>query len=68
MLDLEKKCRETYGLSAEEPTREQMKAILSDTLQFLQAKLKMPTEEEVGEFVKKHCTTYQKFKTQKSDP
>ncbi|MCP3162830.1 hypothetical protein [Myxococcus qinghaiensis] len=58
--------RQHYGLSAEEPTQEQFDAIISDLRQFSGSK-QYPTEEELGEIVKKHCKTFQTVKYAKRE-
>ncbi|MFY2556986.1 hypothetical protein ACN469_05100 [Corallococcus terminator] len=56
--------RQHYGLSSQEPTREQMKAIFKEFEQLLESK-EEPTEVAFDAIVKNHCTTFQQFQHKK---
>jgi|GEM_PF-6394956 len=62
MFGMSRELRHHFGLSPQEPTKEQMKAIDVDLVELIKSKKEVPTEEEIGAIVKKHCKTFQQFK------
>ncbi|MFY2556983.1 hypothetical protein ACN469_05085 [Corallococcus terminator] len=67
MFVSEEYLRRHFGLSPQEPTHEQMKAMFKEYNQLLESK-KEPTDEDLAAIVKKHCTTYQQFKHNQGEP
>ncbi|WP_163866382.1 hypothetical protein [Myxococcus eversor] len=59
---MEDKPRQRSGLSPQEPTPEQVKAIEPELIELFVSAKTAPTEEQIGAVVKKHCKTFQQFK------